>query len=234
MAVNPIKYKFTRQRINRMSKTLKKYSSVCFILLILFSCGRQDPALLQINNFIDNLDIDQTKVDWQSGGIPKPPLLDFSSNSKYLWHLQTNQGEIVIELKPQESPMHVSSTIYLTLIGFYDGLTFHRVIPGFMAQGGDPLGNGVGGPGYTYMGEFENKLSHDKPGVLSMANAGAGTDGSQFFITFKAVTFLDGRHSIFGEVVEGMENLKLIEKLGSPSGKPQQPIVIQKATIEVR
>ncbi|MDQ7048120.1 MAG: peptidylprolyl isomerase [Enterobacterales bacterium] len=190
--------------------------------------------MTQIKIFIDNLNVDQSKVDWQYGGIPKPPLLDFASNSEYFWHLQTNQGEIVIKLKPKESPMHVSSTIYLTLIGFYDGLTFHRVIPGFMAQGGDPLGNGVGGPGYTYMGEFDSGLSHDKPGVLSMANAGAGTDGSQFFITFKAVAFLDGRHSIFGEVVEGMANLTLIEQLGSRSGKPQKPIVIQKATIEVR
>jgi len=187
-----------------------------------------------MKDFISQLDLDKSKVGWQFGGIPKPPQLKFSPNHQYLWHLKTSEGEIVIELKPQDAPMHVSSSIYLTLIGFYDGLTFHRVIPGFMAQGGDPLGNGVGGPGYTYMGEFDNNLSHDKAGILSMANAGAGTDGSQFFITFKPVPFLDGRHTIFGEVIAGFDSFQKIEKLGSRGGTTRQNIRIEKASIEVK
>ncbi len=188
----------------------------------------------QIDTFINQLPIDKSKPSWQLGGVPKPPQLDFSPNSDYFWQLNTNLGEITIKLLPQDAPMHVSSTIYLTQIGFYNGLTFHRVIPGFMAQGGDPLGNGIGGPGYTYMGEFDNQLSHDKAGILSMANAGAGTDGSQFFITFKPVAFLDGRHTIFGEVVQGMETLESIEKLGSRRGQTKKPVIIQTATIVVK
>ncbi len=127
--------------------------------------------------------------------------------------------------------MHVSSTIYLTRLGFYDGLPFHRVITGFMAQGGDPLGRGTGGPGYKYDGEFDSKVRHDKPGILSMANAGPGTDGSQFFITFVKTPHLDDRHTIFGEVVEGMGTVKELEKRGSGSGRPSEPLKIESAKI---
>jgi cyclophilin family peptidyl-prolyl cis-trans isomerase len=135
---------------------------------------------------------------------------------------------------PDVAPMHVSSTIYLTEVGFYDGTSFHRVIPGFMAQGGDPLGNGTGGPGYKYAGEFSPKVKHDKPGLLSMANAGPGTDGSQFFLTFVPTSHLDGKHTIFGEVVEGLDNLKKMERFGSsPSGKTSKPIVLDAAKIVV-
>src|SRR5262249_18396763 len=125
-------------------------------------------------------------------------------------------------------------TIYLTRLGFYDGLTFHRVITGFMAQGGDPMGIGMGGPGYQYEGEFSDSVKHDKPGILSMANAGPGTDGSQFFITFVPTPHLNGKHSIFGEVIDGMDVLKKLEAAGSPSGKPSEPLTITKATIVVQ
>ena len=130
--------------------------------------------------------------------------------------------------------MHVTSTIYLTKLGFYDDLVFHRVIPGFMAQGGDPLGNGTGNPGYKYAGEFDGKTSHNKAGILSMANSGPNTDGSQFFITFKATPFLDNRHTVFGEVVTGLEDtLPKIEGLGQRNGKTKVLIKIIKATIRV-
>jgi cyclophilin family peptidyl-prolyl cis-trans isomerase len=129
--------------------------------------------------------------------------------------------------------MHVSSTIYLARTGFYDGLGFHRVIPGFMAQGGDPLGRGTGGPGYQYAGEFDPKLKHDKGGLLSMANAGPGTDGSQFFLTFVATPWLDGKHTIFGEVVEGMGTLQELERRGSPSGQTKEKLEIRTARITV-
>jgi cyclophilin family peptidyl-prolyl cis-trans isomerase len=130
--------------------------------------------------------------------------------------------------------MHVTSFIYLTRLGFYDGLSFHRVIPGFMAQGGDPVGNGTGGPGYNFNGEFSPNVKHDRGGLLSMANAGPGTDGSQFFLTFVETPWLDGKHTIFGKVVEGMETLKALEAVGTPNGRTTEPLSMTKVTIEVR
>ncbi len=208
----------------------------CLAIIILaglsFSCSDNDPAIAAIESYISSADIDFSRGDWKQN-LPKPPQLEFSLNKRYLWKLQTNKGNITIEFKPIQSPMHVSSTIYLTKLGFYDELTFHRVIPKFMAQGGDPLGVGVGGPGYQYMGEFKSKLSHDKAGVLSMANSGAGTDGSQFFITYGPDTRLDGKYTIFGQVIDGMAALKIIEKYGSRLGPTTEKIVIVKATIVV-
>jgi peptidyl-prolyl cis-trans isomerase B (cyclophilin B) len=107
------------------------------------------------------------------------------------------------------------------------------VIPRFMAQGGDPLGKGTGGPGYQYGGEFDPKLKHDKPGMLSMANAGPGTDGSQFFLTFVPTPWLDGKHTIFGEVVEGMGTLQELERRGTQSGQPREEILIRTARVTV-
>ncbi len=132
--------------------------------------------------------------------------------------MQTSRGNVRIRFMPDVAPMHVTSFMYLTRLGFYDGLSLHRVIPGFMAQGGCPLGTGTGGPGYTYDGEFREDVTHDRPGLLSMANAGPGTDGSQFFLTFATTPWLDGKHTIFGEVVDGMETLQAIEPLGSNDG----------------
>ena len=139
-----------------------------------------------------------------------------------------------MKLFPEIAPMHATSTLYLTQLGFYDGLIFHRVINKFMAQGGDPLGNGSGNPGYKYAGEFDDSLSHNKPGMLSMANSGPNTDGSQFFITFTPTPWLDGKHTIFGEVVEGLDTtLVAIEALGSRSGRTEKEVKIVKATIRV-
>ena len=107
------------------------------------------------------------------------------------------------------------------------------MIPGFMAQGGDPIGNGTGGPGYKYDGEFQDGVGHDSPGKLSMANSGPGTDGSQFFITFAETAYLDGKHTIFGEVAEGSATLRELEQRGSSSGKPKELIEIRRATIVV-
>lgn len=119
-------------------------------------------------------------------------------------------GQIVIELLPESAPQTVNNFVFLAREGWYDGVTFHRVIPGFMAQTGDPTGLGMGDPGYAIPDEFDATLSHDGPGVVSMANSGPDTGGSQFFITFAPATHLDGRHAIFGRVIEGMDVVSAI------------------------
>ena len=174
--------------------------------------------------------VDKSNPRWKQQ-LSKPELLDFKTGEQYFWDLETNMGNMSFLLYHQETPMHVSSTVYLTELGFYDGVPFHRVIPGFMAQGGDPTGTGMGGPGYQYDGEFPAGLSHDRAGLLSMANAGPGTDGSQFFITFVPTPFLDGKHTIFGEMVGGEQTLKALEERGSPGGRPTEKLEIIKATI---
>jgi len=164
--------------------------------------------------------------------LTKPEQRQFDPNTEYFWVLETNKGNIRIKLLTDVAPMHATSTIFLTEKGFYDGTIFHRVIPEFMAQGGDPTGTGRGGPGYQYAGEINPNVKHDRPFLLSMANAGPGTDGSQFFITFKPTPWLDGKHTIFGEVVEGQDTVKKLEAAGSPQGTPKEELKIVKARIE--
>ncbi len=119
--------------------------------------------------------------------------------------LHTNRGAIRLRLHADKAPLTVANFVNLASRGYYDGLNFHRVIADFMIQGGCPEGSGRGGPGYRFEDEFDTSLRHDKPGVLSMANAGPGTNGSQFFITHGATPWLDGKHSVFGEVVDGTD-----------------------------
>jgi peptidyl-prolyl cis-trans isomerase B (cyclophilin B) len=168
--------------------------------------------------------------------LTKPEMMKFDPNKDYFWVLETNKGTIKIKLMPEVAPMHVTSTIFLTNKGFYDGTLFHRVIPGFMAQGGDPLGTGGGGPGYGYAGEFSPNVRFDRPFLLGMANVAnrPASDGSQFFITFVPVPQLNDKHTIFGEVVEGQDTLKKLEALGGPApdGKTKEELKIIKAKIE--
>ena len=190
-----------------------------------------DPAIAEIDKFIADQKIDKSNPKWKES-LPKPPKATFSKDKHYTWVLETNKGTIKVALKPDVAPMHVSSTIYLTRLGFYDGLIFHRVIPGFMAQGGDPMGVGMGGPGYKYEGEFSESAKHDKPGILSMANAGPGTNGSQFFITDGATPHLDGRHTVFGRVVVGQDVVKRIANVKrNPRDCPLEDQLIEKVEL---
>jgi peptidyl-prolyl cis-trans isomerase B (cyclophilin B) len=191
----------------------------------------KDKSLMTIDAQVAK--VDKSKANWKTS-LPKPTVMTFEEGKTYYARMSTTKGPILIKFFPKSAPMHVTSFIYLTRLGFYDGLAFHRVIPNFMAQGGDPLGNGTGGPGYQFAGEFDPALKHDKGGKLSMANAGPGTDGSQFFLTFVATPWLDGKHTIFGEVVEGMETLKALEATGSQSGRTTEPLKMEKVTIEVK
>lgn len=187
---------------------------------------------MTLDEIVAQAKVDTGKPDWRTG-LKKPPMLTFTAGQN--WHavMKTNKGTIKIRLMPEVAPMHVTSFAFLSKLGYYDGLSFHRVIRDFMAQGGCPLGTGTGGPGYEFDGEFKKEVRHSKPGLLSMANAGPGTDGSQFFLTFVATPWLDGKHTIFGEVVDGMQALKTLEGCGSQSGQPTEKLIMQSVTIEV-
>ena len=215
-----------------MNNNLKVIASL-FLIITLTACCGGDAALNKSDRFIAKQKIDKTDPKWKTQ-LAKPPLLTFTQGKDYFWELQTNQGNLTIKLMTDSAPMHASSTVYLTKLGFYDDLTFHRVIPGFMAQGGDPIGNGAGNPGYKYDGEFSAETGHTEAGILSMANAGPGTDGSQFFLTFSPTPFLDGKHTVFGKVVAGLEEtLTKIEALGTRSGRTTKAVTIIKASIRV-
>lgn len=141
-----------------------------------------------------------------------PPEMRIDDQKTYYANMQTEKGEIHLELYPQHAPKTVNNFVFLAENGFYDGITFHRVIDNFMIQGGDPTGTGRGGPGYQFADELEgNPLRHEK-GVISMANAGPDTNGSQFFITHSPQPHLDGKHTVFGKVVAGQDVVDKIQE----------------------
>jgi cyclophilin family peptidyl-prolyl cis-trans isomerase len=152
------------------------------------------------------------KMQWN-----KPPEMAIDPKKSYTATFKTDKGDIVVKLHADKVPNTVNNFVFLARQGFYDGTIFHRVINDFMVQGGDPTGTGMGGPGYQFKDEFHPALKHSKPGILSMANAGANTNGSQFFITHVPTPWLDGHHSIFGEVTQGMDVL-----LSIPERDPQK------------
>ena len=141
-----------------------------------------------------------------------PPSGALDTSKAYSARFKTERGDIVVELYADRVPLTVENFVNLARAGFYDGTTFHRVIGGFMAQGGDPTGTGTGGPGYQFGDEFHPTLRHDGAGVLSMANAGPGTNGSQFFLTYGPTPHLDNKHSVFGKVTEGLDVLRSIRE----------------------
>ena len=146
--------------------------------------------------------------------------------------VETNQGTFTLELFDDRAPKTAGNFADLVEKGFYDGIVFHRVIDGFMIQGGCPLGRGTGGPGYTIPDEFGPGLAHEGEGILSMANAGPNSGGSQFFITLAATPWLDGKHAIFGKVVDGIEVIRAIGSTPTgPGDRPKDDIVMEKVTI---
>jgi len=152
---------------------------------------------------------EQPMEEPKSMSYSAPPEMQIDTSKTYVATFVTEKGDVVCELFAADVPQTVNNFVFLAQEGFYDGVTFHRVIPGFMAQGGDPTGTGRGGPGYSFEDEFS---SHKHgTGALSMANAGPDTNGSQFFITYAPQPHLDGKHSVFGQLTEGMDVLSKIE-----------------------
>ena len=161
-----------------------------------------------------------------------PPDMVIDTRKSYSAILQTDKGEIEVRLFAEKTPRTVNNFVFLSREGFYDGTIFHRVISNFMTQGGDPTGTGRGGPGYRFQDEFHTQLKHDKPGILSMANAGPDTNGSQFFITHVPTPWLDNKHSVFGEVTGGLDVVLSIPerdpaKLDSPGVKISSVTIIE-------
>jgi cyclophilin family peptidyl-prolyl cis-trans isomerase len=173
-----------------------------------------------------------TKVPKTAGGqkptFSKPPPMTIDPSKTYLATMQTSCGTVVMELNPEVAPIGVNNFVFLAEQGFYDGLTFHRIVAGFAIQGGDPAGDGSGGPGYQFKNEISKKVSFDSPGVLAYANAGVDTNGSQFFITLAPTPNLDptpeSSYTIFGSVTKGMD---VVQQIGA------QPAVDSKGTGEV-
>ncbi len=157
-----------------------------------------------------------------------PPQMSIDPSAGYTAKIKTNKGNIVIELFPASAPKTVNNFVFLANEGFYNGIIFHRVIPNFMIQGGDPTGTGTSGPGYKFEDEIDAKLGFEKPGILAMANSGPNTNGSQFFITTASTPHLNGNHTIFGKVLEGQDIADTISTVPAGRGnKPNQPVVIQ-------
>jgi cyclophilin family peptidyl-prolyl cis-trans isomerase len=150
------------------------------------------------------------------------PAMTLMPGARYSAVLHTDKGEIEVELFQDQAPITVNNFVFLARKGFYSGVTFHRVIPGFMAQTGDPTGTGSGGPGYTFCDEFSPSLRHNAEGILSMANRGPSTNGSQFFITYAPTPHLDGRHTVFGRVTRGMDVVRQITPR-DPGARPTPP-----------
>lgn len=193
-----------------------------FLLIFVAACTPASPPIDEPPTEIPEL------ISPKKYSGPPPMLIDV--NKKYIATIVTEKGDIVVELFAKDAPKTVNSFVFLAREGYYDDVTFHRVIPGFMAQGGDPTGTGAGGPGYSFEDEF-NQHSH-ATGVISMANSGANTNGSQFFITYSPQPGLDGRHTVFGRVIEGMQVLNRLtprNPMENPVGKGD---IIETITIQ--
>ena len=193
---------------------------VCFTLLLQAPLVHAD-ALAELKTFITEAKasgkINPEQERWKTR-LPKFPDVVFAEGEAYQWIIETSEGTLTADLYPQAAPEHVRNILYLSTLGYYDGLVFHRIIPGFMAQGGCPLGTGTGGPGYQVKLEAKPEWKHQGPGILSMARAqNPNSAGSQFFLTFKSTPFLDNQYTVFGKVSEGLDVLKKLEAAGNPN-----------------
>lgn len=194
-------------------------------LLLVAGCAKTIEQNTQ-DNAQTNVVEDDTSSD-DSGG---EEIMSVAKNRYAV--IETNMGKMKLELYEQRAPITTANFIKLVEQGYYDGIIFHRVIDGFMIQGGDPEGTGRGGPGYSIKDEFHPELRHNSAGILSMANAGPNTGGSQFFITLAPTAWLDDHHAVFGKVVEGLDVLQAIGKVKTaPGDKPLEDVVMTKVTI---
>jgi cyclophilin family peptidyl-prolyl cis-trans isomerase len=179
------------------------YFALLPLVFVLSSCSTSATPTPEIPTLVAANQKDPQLVGTKQYDAAPPMTID--TNKHYLATVKMeNGGEFVVELFPDKAPLTVNSFVFLANQGYFDGVTFHRVIDGFMAQGGDPTGTGTGGPGYMFKNE-NNDLKFDKPGVVAMANAGPDTNGSQFFITYDPQDYLNGSYTIFGQVISGMD-----------------------------
>jgi len=205
-----------------------KQLSILLIIITLVSCADNETKLAEKNNTTTNKEEDKLEQ-----------LLNVNDNEMLVAVIKTNMGTMELELFAKQAPMTVKNFVGLAMDNYYTGVTFHRVIDNFMIQGGDPTGSGAGGESYfggKFKDEFHPSLLHDKPGILSMANAGPNTNGSQFFITLVPTPWLNGKHSVFGQVINGLDVLKNIGKVQTtkPFDKPVNEVVMESVTIEKR
>lgn len=219
--------------------------ALLFVAVPVVLAAKGKDVLAQADAFIAQQKVDTKKDGWRVR-VPKPPTFTFPKEGKKpVWVLETNKGKLVFQLFDKQAPAHVSNLIYLTRLGFYDGLSFHRVIKGFMAQGGCPLGTGGGMLPYGLPLEVSGETKHNRAGLLSAARTSdPNSAGSQFFITFGPAPGLDpmpgapGRegYTLYGELIDGKPTLAALEAAGAPSdpGRPSEPLTITKATVELR
>jgi cyclophilin family peptidyl-prolyl cis-trans isomerase len=202
---------------------MKKWFLLSYCLL-LAGCAGQAPVAVDTKT--------QPVTPVPNALVATPTLEKAKDTTLVKIKIETTMGDIYADLYQAEAPKTVENFVTLAKKGFYDGIIFHRVIPDFMIQTGDPTGTGMGGPGYQFADEFSPKLRHDKPGVLSMANSGPGTNGSQFFITEVPTPWLDNRHSVFGQVTGGMDVVLAIAKAPRDrQDKPVQKIAMNKVVV---
>jgi len=206
-------------------------------VLILAGCASRDPAMEAQEKLWENV-YEQKKSEAQSKETAKQERAASAKTEKKVSadrvkvKIETTMGNIKVTLFAKEAPKTVENFVKLANDGFYDGIIFHRVIPNFMIQTGDPTGTGMGGPGYKFEDEFAPGLTHSKPGILSMANSGPNANGSQFFITVAASTWLDNKHSIFGEVTDGMNvALEISNAARDGKDKPLTTVKMIKVTV---
>ncbi len=187
-----------------------------------------DPALVPDGYQALAPAVDERRISFEAAADVLDPALDYAAV------IETNRGVLVVDLYQDETPLTVNNFVFLTLQRYYDGIVFHRVLEDFMAQTGDPTGTGSGGPGYRFDDEIVDGLSHDGRGVLSMANAGPGTNGSQFFITFPATPWLDGNHTVFGRLIDGDEVLDALMPIDPSQQAPVAAALLDAPASDLR